>query len=252
VRRNLIENGIAAADEFAQGWHHCIAPRYLRVQFRQSLTNLGLGTLDIYYVHQPEVQKLERGTAVFESRLRAAFAELESQIRAERLAYYGITSLDGLRVPPEHPAHLSISRLVELACDAGGEAHHFRYIQVPFNLTMREAAEFPNQAWNGRPVTVLEAAHELGITLCGTSTLWGGQLAQHFPRGFKAALAEASTDAQAAIQFARSVSGFGSTLVGMETRDQVLENLAIARWPVRRPSELAAMLERQAPQTRKT
>jgi aryl-alcohol dehydrogenase-like predicted oxidoreductase len=245
VRRNLIENGIAAADEFAQGWHHCIAPKYLRLQLRQSLTNLGLGTLDIYYVHLPEVQKLERGATVFESRLRAGFAELESQVRAERLAYYGISSLDGLRVPPDHPAHLSAHRLVGLAHDAGGDDHRFRYIQVPFNLTMREAAEYRNQELGGRLLTLVEAAQELGITLLGTSTLWNGQLAEHFPRDVRAAFPEASSDAQAAIQFARSVSGLSSTLVTMVTREQVLENLAIARWPAKKPAQLAALFESQ-------
>lgn len=245
VRESLIDNGIAAADEFAQGWHHCIAPKYLRLQLRQSLTNLGLGTLDVYYVHQPEIQKLERGAQVFENRLLAAFAELESQIRAERLAYYGITSLDGFRVPAEHPAHLCVDRLVELARDAGGDGHRFRYIQVPYNLTMREVAEFTNQTLGGRSVTLVTAARELGISLMGTSTLWHGQLARHCPREVRAVFPEASTHAQAAIQFARSVSGLSSTLVGVETREQVLENLATARWPVKRPRQLVTLFERQ-------
>jgi aryl-alcohol dehydrogenase-like predicted oxidoreductase len=250
VRKNLIESGIAAADEFAQGWHHCIAPKYLRLQLRQSLTNLGLGTLDIYYIHLPEVQKLERGEAVFESRLRAAFAELESQVRAERLICYGITSIDGFRVPPDHPAHLSVDRLVELAHDAGGENHRFRYIQVPFNLTMREVAEFPNQTLGGRAMTLVDAAQELGVSLFGTSTLWGGQLARHFPRNVRAAFPEASTDAQAAIQFARSLDGLSSALVGMDTREQVLEDLAIARWPIRHSAQLESLFDRSVDQSR--
>jgi aryl-alcohol dehydrogenase-like predicted oxidoreductase len=250
VRQNLIANGIAAADEFAQGWHHCIAPKYLRLQLRQSLTNLGLGTLDIYYIHLPEVQKLERGAAVFESRLRAAFAELESQVRAERLACYGITSLDGFRVPPDHPAYLSADRVVELARDAGGNYHRLRYIQVPFNLTMREAVEYRNQELNGRLLTLVEAAQELGITLLGTSTLWSGQLADHLPRRVRAAFPEASSDAQAAIQFGRAASGLASALVSMATREQVLENLAIARWPAKAPTQLAGLFEPQPTDSR--
>ena len=53
VKRNLIDARMAAADEFAQGWHHCLSPRYLREQFRRSLTNLGLGALDVYYLRNP-------------------------------------------------------------------------------------------------------------------------------------------------------------------------------------------------------
>jgi aryl-alcohol dehydrogenase-like predicted oxidoreductase len=250
VRKNLIDSGIAAADEFAQSWHHCIAPKYLRLQLRQSLTNLGLGTLDIYYVHLPEVQRLERGAAVFESRLRAAFAELESQVRAERLVYYGITSIDGFRVPPEHPAYLSVDRVVELARDAGGKNHRFRYIQAPFNLATREVAEFANQMLHGRARTLAEAARELDVSLLGTSTLWGGQLAQHSPRDLRAAFPEAGTDAQAAIQFARSIGGLSCALVGMDTREQVLEDLAIARWPVRKSAQLDSLFESTIARTR--
>ncbi len=236
VRENLIGAGVAAADEFAQGWHHCMSPRYLRRQFRQSLTNLGLGALDIYYVFNPEVQLIERGPAVFEDRLRAAFAELEAQIHAERLAFYGIVSADGFRVTPGAPAHLSLSRLVELAQDAGGQNHHLRYVQAPFNLAMREIAEHRNQLVNGRELTLLRAAQELGITVIGSTTLWQGQLAQHLPVEIRAAFPECSTNAQAAIQFARSIPGLASAVVGMSNPDHIAENMAVAHCP-RPPAE---------------
>jgi len=243
VRRNLIDAGVAAADEFAQGWHHCMAPKYLRMQFRQSLTNLGLGTIDIYYVHYPEVQRIERGPKIFENRLLAAFAELEAQINSERLAYYGLATLDGFRVPPPDPAYLSLSRIVELAHDAGGDNHRFRYIQAPLNLAMREIFEFKNQVVKGHEMTLLEAAQELGVVVIGGSALWQGQLALHLPDDVRAAFSDAQTNAQAAIQFARSAPGLASALVGMSRRGHIRENLAIARHPLASAGALAALFK---------
>ncbi|MBN1318265.1 MAG: aldo/keto reductase [Anaerolineales bacterium] len=242
VREQLIDPGVAAADEFAHGWHHCMAPRYLRKQFRQCLTNLGLGTLDIYFIHYPEIHRIERGQKVFNERLRAAFAEFEAQIRIERLVNYGIATLDGFRVPPDDPAYLSLATIVELARDAGGSNHHFRYIQAPFNLAMREIHEYKNQIVNGKRVTLLQAANELGIVVIGASTLLQGQLTLHLPQDVKAAMRATKTSAQAAIQFARSAPGLTSAVVGMSCSNHIMENLAVSRLPLADFNELDRLI----------
>lgn len=241
VHRNLIEAGVAAADEFAQGWHHCMSPRYLRSQFRQSLTYLGLGTLDIYFIHNPEVQRLERGPEVFEGRLRAAFAELEAQYHAERLVHYGIATTDGFRVPIGDPAYLSLERVVELARDAGGENHRFRYVQAPMNLTMREISEFKNQVVGGREMTLLEAAQELGVIVFGASALWDGELATQLPDSILAAFPNASTSAQAALQYARSVPGLATAVAAMSKQAHIEENLAVTKWPLAPAATLSSL-----------
>ncbi len=243
VRRNLIDAKMAAADEFAQGWHHCMSPRYLRMQFRQSLTNLGLGALDIFYFHNPEVQRVERGPEIFERRLLAAFVELEAQISTDRLASYGISTQDGFRVPPSDPGYLSLSRLVELARDAGGENHHFCYVHAPVNLAVREIVAFKNQVVSGREMSLLEAAQELGIVVIGGETLWQGQLTLHLPEEVRVALPAARTDAQAAIQYARSTPGLASSLVAMSSREHIEENMEVARWPVVPDAEFASLLK---------
>jgi aryl-alcohol dehydrogenase-like predicted oxidoreductase len=242
VKRYLIDARMAAADEFAQGWHHCLSPRYLREQFRRSLTNLGLGALDVYYLRNPEVQRAERGPEVFQQRLLAAFAELETQVEAERLAYYGLATEEGFRVRPDDAAFISLELVVELARMAGGEGHRFRYVMAPFNLTMRELWLHQNQTVQGRQMTLLQAADELGIVVIGSGTLWGGELTRHLPQAVRDAFPQAETNAQAAIQFARSAPGLATAVVGVEEPRQVRENLATARWATVPADQLAAMV----------
>lgn len=242
VKRNLIDARMAAADEFAQGWHHCLSPRYLREQFRRSLTNLGLGALDVYYLQNPEVQRAERGPEVFRQRLLAAFAELETQVEAERLAFYGLATEEGFRVRPQDPAFISLEQVVELARMAGGDHHRFRYVMAPFNLAMRELMVHQNQTVRGKGMTLLEAARELDVVVIGSGTLWGGELARTLPQAVRDAFPQAETHAQAAIQFARSAPGLATAVVGVETPRQVTENLAAARWATAPRGQLMAIL----------
>ena len=77
----FVAPGLAAADEIVGGVH-CLAPDYLSRQIDLSLADLGLETLDVYYVHNPEVQ-LEHGVTpeLFLARLEAAFPRLEAEDR---------------------------------------------------------------------------------------------------------------------------------------------------------------------------
>ncbi len=241
VKHRLIDTRLAAADEFAQGWHHCLSPRFIREQYRRSLTNLGLGALDIYFLENPEVHRAERGPSVFDQRLLAAFAELEAQAAAERLAYYGLATDEGFRARPEDPSYVSLESVVRLAKTVGGEQHRFRYVMVPFNLTKGEVLLLKNQPVAGETMTLLEAAQELGIVVIGSGALWGGELARHLPQAVRDAVPRARTNAQAAIQLARSAPGLTSTIVGVNEPRQVLENLEAARWPRAPKDQLAAV-----------
>ncbi|MFQ5993370.1 MAG: aldo/keto reductase, partial [Nitrospiraceae bacterium] len=49
---------------------HCMAPAYLRHQLDASLTNLGLSTIDVYYLHNPETQLDQVTREEFLSRMR--------------------------------------------------------------------------------------------------------------------------------------------------------------------------------------
>ena len=226
-----VETGIVKPGEVAKG-AHCMTPRYLRDQIDRSRANLGLETLDVYYVHNPETQLGEVDRPEFMTRVRAAFGALEEAVAAGSIARYGTATWTGYRLDPSDPGYLSLPELVEAARDVGGADHHFKVIQLPYNLGMTEAFTRANQRVKDRMVPVLEAARELGVSVMAAASLHQGQL-MRLPPVMAEFIPGFTTDAQRAIQFVRSTPGVGTALVGMKTPAHVDENATIgARAPM--------------------
>lgn len=207
---------------------HCMTPAYLRHQLDWSLANLGLSCLDVYYVHNPETQLDQVSPDEFLTRMRAAFEALEQAVGEGKVRVYGTATWNGYRTRPGLRGHLSLQTLVSLAQEVGGQDHHFRVIQLPYNLGMPEALSEQTQQVNGQPVSVLEAAKALGVYVMSSASILQGQLSRGLPAQIQAALG-AQTDAQRAIQFVRSTPGLGTALVGMKRAEHVRDNLAVAR-----------------------
>jgi aryl-alcohol dehydrogenase-like predicted oxidoreductase len=227
LTENIIDTGAARLEQFVDS--HCMSPSYLENQLGHSLHNLGLDTIDIYYIHNPETQLEGVTREEFVNRIRAAIEFLESAAVDGRIGVYGTATWNGYRQEPGSRDYLSLSDLVELAREVAGNHHHFRVIQLPFNLGMPEALTAANQTFEGETLTVLEAASRQGITVMCSASIFQGKLAQNLPPFIGAALTGLSTDAQRAIQFVRSTPGVTTALVGMSQRSHVEENLMVAR-----------------------
>lgn len=220
--------GIIAPDDVVAGCH-CMTPRYLGDQLERSRRNLGLAALDIYHVHNPETQLGEVDRPEFLKRIRAAFAFLESAVSDGKIGSYGTATWNGFRQPPTAQDYLSLAELEKIAREAGGAQHHFRVIQLPYNLAMPEAFTRANQSVDGEAVPLLEAARRLGIYVMISASIYQGQLSRNLPAFLGEVLAGLTTDAQRAIQFVRSTPGVGTALVGMKRGAHVEENAALAR-----------------------
>ena len=212
------------------GWH-CMTPRFLADQLERSRANLGLETIDVYYVHNPETQLDEVERPAFVTRLRAAFDALEEAVRAGKIRWYGTATWNGYRVPPPERGHLSLAEVLTVARDAGGEGHHFRVVQLPYNLAMLEAFTLANQAADSGLVPMLRAAEHAGVYTMASASVMQGQLARGLPPELAAALPGLTTDAQRALQFVRSTPGVGTALVGMRSIAHVDENAGVAATP---------------------
>ena len=227
VEETFVKSGIARFQDFAGG-SHCMTPRYLQNQLDQSLTNMNLDCVDVYYIHNPESQLGEVTEEEFYARLRAAFAQLEENRAHGKLKFYGVATWNGFRVPPGANGYHSLQRMVALALEVGGEAHGFRFVQLPFNLAMPEALTLANQPVDGQPQSLLEAAAQLGVTVISSASIFQGRVARGLPADLRETLGSLPTDAQTAIQFVRSAPGITTALVGMSSRKHVEENLQLA------------------------
>jgi len=201
------------------GGMHSMAPGFLVDQAERSRANLGVDTIDVLYLHNPETQLgFVRGDE-FESRLARAFDRLEQLVERKVIRWYGAATWEGLR-----KGALRLDRMAALAEKAGGPAHHFRFIQLPFNLSMIEA-------YVDRPESVLETAARLGIAVIASAPLLQTRILDHMPETVGRILPGLDTPAQRAIQFTRSTPGIAVALVGMRQREHVIENLGVARVP---------------------
>ena len=226
--RTYLDTGIVGPEDVAAG-SHCMAPRFLLDQLERSRDNLGLETIDVYYVHNPETQLGEVDRAEFGRRLRAAFEALEQAAKEGKLRRYGTATWNGYREDPGAPGYLALEEVVAAARDAGGPDHRFGVIQLPYNLAMTEAFTRANQTIDGRLVPLLEAARRLGVYVMASASVYQGQLTRRLPPLVAEVLPGLATDAQRALQFVRSTPGLGTALVGMRTLAHVDENAGIAR-----------------------
>lgn len=239
-RRTFQEAGIASLDDIVAGCH-VLTPAYIRHQLDQSLQNLGVAAVDVYYLHNPETQLLELTRAEFLRRVRDVFEVLEEAAAEGKIHVYGCATWDGFRVPPARRDHLELAELVELAHELAGESHHFRVVQLPFNLAMTEAHTLPTQTVAGQVVPFLTAASALGVQVVTSAALLQTNLLGHLPETVAQTLAPLRTDAQRCLQFARSCPGVTAALVGMKQPAHVTENLEVLRVPPLSPPQFAAV-----------
>ena len=213
------------------GGVHCMTPRYLHDQIERSRTNLGLATLDIYYLHNPETQLQEVDRPTFLRRLRAAFTALEQAARDGRITCYGTATWNGYRQPPGTADYLSLQEVVQAAGDVAGPEHRFKVIQLPYNLAMPEAFTRANQQVGADTVPALHAAQRLGLHVMASASVYQGQLTRNLPPVVAEYLPGLTTDAQRALQFVRSTPGIGTALIGMKSVAHVEENARVAETP---------------------
>src|SRR6478609_544908 len=162
-QEHYIDSGMIKPSDIIGGMH-CMAPGYLRDQINISRNNLGVKTLDLFYLHNAiESQMPEIGYEKMTEKLMDAFEVLE-QARADRhIRYYGLATWNCFRTSKEDSnEYFNLETLVKLAETVGGEAHGLRYIQVPFNLAFTEALTMEEQTVEGEPMSLFEAAPSLG------------------------------------------------------------------------------------------
>jgi aryl-alcohol dehydrogenase-like predicted oxidoreductase len=155
-----------------EGLAHCIHPAWIEDQLGRALSRLGVSTLDVCLLHNPEyflADAAKRGVPLEEARIEfyrrvtEAFRQLEREASAGRILHYGVSSNTAVDEAAGADA-TDAARFVDAAREAGGDAHHFRVLQVPMNLLEPGGALVPN-AGPGSRETAAAVALRHGVAV---------------------------------------------------------------------------------------
>lgn len=240
ILETYVTTGIAPRAEIAGGGN-CIAPGYIDDQIDRSRRNLELETIDLYYLHNIESQRTAVDGPTFRARLVKAVETLERAVGDGRIARWGVATWDGLRVPPEHPEHLSLVETSTVAEEVAGRGHHFAAVQMPNNLAMAQAVLYRSQETGQGRKPALSAAGGLGLAAFGSASLLQGRLAGDLPDEIGEAFPGVPPGARRALQFSRSSPGMTTALVGVSTPEHAREDFALAAVPPADPARVLAL-----------
>jgi aryl-alcohol dehydrogenase-like predicted oxidoreductase len=242
--RTYLDSGLVALDEIVNG-AHVLSPRFIADQIERSRANLGLATLDLYLLEDPELQLAARGPTGFREALATWFEALEAAVQRGAIAAYGLSTWHGLLLPYGERGHLSMFELLETAIEVGGPDHHLRGIALPYSVGQGEARALASQFGpEARAANLFDTLRDTGTAVFTAASLVQGRGARGLPAFFRQAFPGLATDAQRCLQFARSTPGVTTALVGMRSPEHVDENLALAEHEPAKPELIDELFAR--------
>lgn len=202
--------------------HHCMSPSFLRHQIEISLENLGVETIDLYWLHNPEVELWDLEEEEFYHRLAEVFSFFEQMVLEKKIARYGVASWSGFRAKKKA---LQIRKVLK----AAGENHHLKALFVPVNLVMLEALKVANQEGDRRCIA---SAFEEGLAFFASSPLMQGQVLDLPDHVFEKLPPEQNRCLQA-LQFVLSAPGVASAFLSVKQHahwEEVKSLLSLPDW----------------------
>lgn len=210
----------------------CFDPRYLRWQVEGSRQRLGLETLDCLFLHNLDVLALILGRVKCLQMFAHAVETLEKLVLQGWIDAYGVSAWHGFRRVESAADYLSLADLCSIVHSIAGADGHFRFVQAPIGLWAPEAVLLPNQITvkAKAPVSLLRAAHDLGLAVIANSSLLQGELVGT-PGLEENYGVSGLTGPMQAIQFSRSIPGVTSVLVGMKDPAHLEQNASLFALP---------------------
>lgn len=156
---------IAESDLQILGHHrHVLAPSYYQFAIEHSKKHLRVNTIDIHYIHNPELSLVVLGEKAFYQQLEALFLFYEEQVSKGNIRYYGFATWNGLLCDPKEKGYISLETVMKTLIKVVGVNHHFKFLQFPYNKIIHYAKTRTNQQVNQKYHTVLKVSQEFGLT----------------------------------------------------------------------------------------
>lgn len=161
------------SDDFCEfeGLYQTLNPDFYEIALQTSLQNLGIRTIDVHYVHIPEITRAGLTEEEFCQRLARLFAWYEDKIREGRIRFYGLALEMLCMEPDEEKWHIGIDKAHRIAREVSGGNSHFKYLQLPYNMQYPFAATIRNQSYGGEELSLIDAAHRAGLKVIGSMPL---------------------------------------------------------------------------------
>ena len=226
VMREYGKTGIVKEGDISPGYH-CMTLPYLNDQLERSLKNLGMDCIDLMYLHNSVEGQTHLPREQFLKNLKGVFEFYEKKRKEGKIRFYGMATWECFRTTPDNPLFLQLAEVMDLAVQAGGKEHGFRFIQLPFNLMLDQAYMTKNHNVGGKTVSVLEAAQEFNLGVFTSVPIMQGKLlaTNAIPEleNFSASVR--------LLQFVRSTPGITAPLIGHKLESHVKENMNVMKIP---------------------
>ena len=226
VMREYGKTGIVKEGDISPGYH-CMTIPYLNDQLERSLKNLGMDCIDLMYLHNSVEGQTHLPREQFLKNLKDVFDLYEKKRKEGKIRFYGMATWECFRTTPENPLFLQLAEVMDLAMQAGGKEHGFRFIQLPYNLMLDQAYMTKNHNVDGKTVSVLEAAQKFNLGVFTSVPLMQGKLlATNTIPEFENFSASVRL-----LQFVRSTPGITAPLIGHKLESHVKENMDVMKIP---------------------
>ncbi len=157
--------------EYQPNCWHCLHPSFLASELEASRKRLGLATIDVVLLHNPEYYLVDRNNrgGVTEAdavellrRIAAAFAFLEEEVKRGTIGAYGVSS-NTFGAPDDEPTQLSLAGVIA-AARAASEDHHLGVVEMPLNIYETGALQPRQRSGEGlRSALDIAAEADLGV-----------------------------------------------------------------------------------------
>jgi len=150
---------------------------------------LNVKTIDCLFITTPFealINDCASSAHYYKEKLPRIFEVYEEAVQANKIRCYGITAVQSLRMHPRIRQSISrdgsttedqmiqqLGEVMRAAEKVGGKAHHYRFVQTPYNSAQNEIATQEDQIYNNdtKLSSVLEMLRRQNLNLLATDSV---------------------------------------------------------------------------------
>ena len=164
LEKILKPQGISEADFFEyDGLSQTLNPVFFEIALAKSRRNLGLETLDIHFIHIPEITRSGISQADFYDRMERLFRWYEEKVQEGKIRQFGIALEFMGKEPGESRWHFELEELMNRALKAGNGRTHFKHVIYEYNILCPYPKSVASQTVENRILALADACRRLGL-----------------------------------------------------------------------------------------